>query len=283
MLPDERVVLYQKCTETLLNTWHTWKYRTEDSRNRGRIEKQNRARMEAIAYWMHTAFDTADPTGRAVAAHDDLVKFLTRYIAEEDRSGKGDPRKQAELFLRFVCERAGLLNEVGEAKYSFLHLTFQEYLAATYLRKTGELGGMEVVWQVIGERCGHPRWHEVIRLLIGSLEKEESQAFFLEKILDQENDLDFLERAILAGGCLLDHIPTAEDMADRILRCLLLAARKPRRTKRFRASSASCARSRSESRSTWANRHAVSFPDRRVPGCRPCTQPGAHPGRDWLV
>jgi len=27
VLPDERVVLYQKCTETLLNTWHTWKFR----------------------------------------------------------------------------------------------------------------------------------------------------------------------------------------------------------------------------------------------------------------
>ncbi len=124
VLPDERVVLYQKCTETLLNTWHTWKYRTEDTRNRSRIEKQNRARMEAIAYWMHTTFDTTDPAGRAVAAHAELLEFLTTYIAEVDRPARGT-RDLADVFLRFIRDRAGLLIEVGEAKYSFLHLTFQ--------------------------------------------------------------------------------------------------------------------------------------------------------------
>ena len=98
VLPDERVVLYQKCTETLLNTWHTWKYRTEDTRNRSRIEKQNRARMEAIAYWMHTAFETTDPAGRSVAAHEDLLEFLTSYIAEVDRP-RGEPARSGRRVL----------------------------------------------------------------------------------------------------------------------------------------------------------------------------------------
>ena len=59
VLPDERIVLYQKCTETLLNTWHTWKYRDAEQRAKGRIERYNRARMEAIAYWMQTRGSTA--------------------------------------------------------------------------------------------------------------------------------------------------------------------------------------------------------------------------------
>ena len=117
VLPDERVVLYQKCTETLLNTWHMWKFRTVDTRNRSRIEKQHRARIEAIAYWIHTAFETTDPAGRAVAAHADLLEFLTSYIAEIERPRTGDPHDLAELFLRFIRERAGLLIEVGESKY----------------------------------------------------------------------------------------------------------------------------------------------------------------------
>ena len=42
VLPDERVVLYQKCTETLLNTWHTWKFGAEQVKNRNKIERRNR-------------------------------------------------------------------------------------------------------------------------------------------------------------------------------------------------------------------------------------------------
>ncbi len=46
VLPDERVVLYQKCTETLLNTWHTWKQRDPDLKDRSRVERRNRHRIE---------------------------------------------------------------------------------------------------------------------------------------------------------------------------------------------------------------------------------------------
>jgi hypothetical protein len=52
-LPAERVVLYQKCTETLLNTWHSWKFRNlEDAGQRYKRERLNRERIEAIAYWL---------------------------------------------------------------------------------------------------------------------------------------------------------------------------------------------------------------------------------------
>lgn len=51
VLPDERVVLYQKCTETLLNTWHTWKFQQTGMKHKGKTERRNRKRMEAIAYW----------------------------------------------------------------------------------------------------------------------------------------------------------------------------------------------------------------------------------------
>jgi energy-coupling factor transporter ATP-binding protein EcfA2 len=224
VLPDERVVLYQKCTETLLNTWHTWKFRGEDSKNRSRTEKQNRARMEAIAYWMHTAFDAADPSRRAITSEAEVLDFLAEYILEIEHPRDNEPREMARLFLRFVRERAGLLIEVGEGQYSFLHLTFQEYLAATHLKKTGEVGGLEVIWEVIKDKCANPRWHEVIRLLIGSLERDESQRFVLERIIPPDDFADLQGRALLAGGCLIDRIAPAEGMANKILRVLLLAA-----------------------------------------------------------
>jgi energy-coupling factor transporter ATP-binding protein EcfA2 len=224
VLPDQRVVLYQKCTETLLNTWHTWKFRGEDTQNRSRTEKQHRARMEAIAYWMHMASDAPDPSQRAMVSEIDLIEFLSGYIRDIEHPRNSDSRELAELFLRFIRERAGLLIEVGQGRFSFLHLTFQEYLAATHLRKSGELGGIEVIWTVIEDKCGNPRWHEVVRLLIASLELDKSQHFLLRKIIPGDHDDDLQERALLAGGCLIDRVAPAEEMASSILRAVLTAA-----------------------------------------------------------
>ncbi|MCP4647347.1 MAG: hypothetical protein GY852_06370, partial [bacterium] len=187
VLPDERVVLYQKCTETLLNTWHAWRTRTEHRPRRNKDERRNRARMEAIAYWMHCLIDEKEEKLRTVVSFEDITNFLTEYIEKMERSHRGKPFLLAEEFLGFVKDEAGLLIEVGEGKYSFVHLTFQEYLAATHLRKSGEMGGMEVVWTFIENRCRESRWHEVIRLLTGALERTEAQAFLLERILPRMN------------------------------------------------------------------------------------------------
>jgi hypothetical protein len=225
VLPDERVVLYQKCTETLLNTWHHWRYRTEDTRHRGRVEKQNLDRMEYIAYAMHCAVDASDPTQRSIVTHSQLLDLLASFIEQEERPSTDIPADLADVFVRFVRERAGLLVEVGEGRYSFVHLTFQEYLTASYLRKTGELTGVKIVWTLMQKdgRCENPRWHEVIRLLIGGLTKRESQEFLLKKILSRRPDAKSAELALLAGGCLIDRIQAAEDMADNVIRNLIQA------------------------------------------------------------
>ena len=221
VLPDERVVLYQKCTETLLNTWHTWKFHSEQQRSRNKVERRNRARMEAIAYWMHCLLDEEGETQRAVVPYEDLRDFLAEYITDIEKS-RDNPEELAETFLRFIKERAGLLVEAGDGLYSFLHLTFQEYLSATYLRKSGETAGIGIIWEFIEGRCVDSRWHEVIRLLVGSLERTESQAFLLERIVSGEAGLDDAPRALLAGGCLLDSIDAAEEMHEEILKRLLI-------------------------------------------------------------
>src|SRR6185295_18380667 len=99
--------------------WHTWKFRTEDTRNRSRVEKQNQARMEFIAYSMHGALDSTDPSKRAIVGHDELVTVLADYIGQIEKPRTGEPRQLAEVFLKFVRERAGLLIEVGQGQYSF--------------------------------------------------------------------------------------------------------------------------------------------------------------------
>lgn len=220
VLPDERVVLYQKCTETLLNTWYRWKFRDEDEKSRGRIERRNRRRIEAIAFWMQSRSADAEK-GRAVVPLAELSEFLRNFISKQERLSHQDAEDQADEFLSFVRSRTGLLIEVGDELYSFLHLTFQEYLAATYLISQGELQGVPKVWELIGGDFDNPRWHEVVRLLVASLKSEEGQRFFLDQLLAEGGDPPSVENSLLLGGLVLDGIEPAEQAAEIIFQRVL--------------------------------------------------------------
>ena len=226
VLPDERVVLYQKCTETLLNTWHTWKFRDAEVKNRGKVERRNRRRMEAIAHWMHCQSGGTEINQRAVVPYADLKTFLTDHIAkiEKPRDHDNDPEDLAEEFIEFVKKRAGLLIEIGDNQYSFVHLTFQEYLSASHIITSSEKDGAAGIWNTIADHGNDARWHEVIRLLVAGLRSDESQEFLIKKILSAGGNGQRVTRSRLLGGLLLDGIEPAEVHDEEILSHLLHSA-----------------------------------------------------------
>ncbi|MCU0486206.1 MAG: NACHT domain-containing protein, partial [Anaerolineales bacterium] len=122
VLPDERVVLYQKCTETLLNTWHAWKFRSVDTKEKDKQDRKNRRRLEVIAYWMHQRAGQVKANERSIIPYCELKEFLTDYITniEKPSSLDYDAEDIADEFLRFINQRAGLLVEVGDRQYSFV-------------------------------------------------------------------------------------------------------------------------------------------------------------------
>jgi hypothetical protein len=67
------------------------------------------------------------------------------------------PWMSGEGFLKLVEDSSGLLLERENAVYSFAHLTFQEYLAAAYIREHN-------LESELCERVGSSWWHETIRL-----------------------------------------------------------------------------------------------------------------------
>ncbi|MBF0629206.1 MAG: NACHT domain-containing protein [Magnetococcales bacterium] len=218
ILPDARVVLYQKCVETLLITWHAWK----KSRGGEQAQAQNvaedrmhRNRMEAIAYWMHQQAGKMVADQRAVVPHDELIKFLACYIKENEEHPPSAirPVDRAEEFLTFVKARAGLLVEAGDRLYSFVHLTFQEYLAASHLDVQSESGGDAELWNTLSPILNDPRWHEVIRLLVAGRKSIHSQKNLLQKIQTELEGQSTTHLALLAGGLLLDGITAAKSRA----------------------------------------------------------------------
>jgi len=76
--------------------------------------------------------------------------------------------------MRIGRKRAGLLIETSNRQYSCIHFTFQEYLTATFVCKSGDADGMAVVWVAMRRVVTQSRRHEVLRLLISFLEQAES-------------------------------------------------------------------------------------------------------------
>lgn len=217
VLPDQRVVLYQKCTETLLNTWYKAK-RHDEEIVKGRVERRNRMRVEAIAYWMHKK--SLGNEGRAVVQRNELISFIKNYITENEKIKESDSpaEDQAEIFLEFINNSAGLLIEAGDGLYSFIHLTFQEYLCATYLAAFGEIGGAQTIWDELGGDLQNPRWREVVRLLVASLKSTIGQKFFIDKLLEKNTLGEDRDTILLLIGLLRDAIEPAEDRATDIIR-----------------------------------------------------------------
>ncbi|NQZ06208.1 MAG: NACHT domain-containing protein [Algicola sp.] len=235
VLPDERVVLYQKCTETLLNTWHTWKYRESELKNKGRVERRNRRRMEAIAHWMHCRSGGTAGNQRAVVPYNDLMHFLTEHISSNEKiyDQDCDPQDLAEEFLEFIKKRAGLLIEIGDNQYSFVHLTFQEYLTASDIITNSEMRGVSDMWGTIKAHFVDDRWHEVIRLLIADLKSNASQAYLIDKLLEDKQSKHCVVRGRLLGGLLLDGVEPAEIRKKAIFVQLLEAAARATTTERM--------------------------------------------------
>lgn len=70
--------------------------------------------------------------------------------------------------LQDARDHASLLLERGAGQYGFIHLTFQEYLAAVAI---GQLGQSDItpVAQLLAQHVDDPTWHEVTLLTIGYL------------------------------------------------------------------------------------------------------------------
>lgn len=223
VLPDERVVLYQKCTETLMNTWHTWKFREKEVKNRGKIERRNRRRMEAIAYWMHCRSGSVGRDQRAVIPYSELKNFLTDHIINVEKSNdpNNDPEDLADQFIEFIKKKAGLIIEIGDDQYSFVHLTFQEYLTASYIITSNEKDGASGIWNSIRDCCADTRWHEVIRLLVSELKSEDSQEYIITEMLGNECMGSNATLSLLLVGLLIDGIESAESRKEEIFKRLI--------------------------------------------------------------
>jgi hypothetical protein len=68
--------------------------------------------------------------GDLLASKADVQKWLRASMSE---SGARDSRGESEVLLKYFAQRSGLLVPRGEGKFAFMHLSLQEYFAASFL------------------------------------------------------------------------------------------------------------------------------------------------------
>jgi formylglycine-generating enzyme required for sulfatase activity len=156
-LPERRVELYAKYVETLLKHWNL-------ARGLGRPSARDLDVVETVrvlaplALWMHEI-----SPGVGLVKRGEVQRKLKEIYAQR---GVDEPERSARQLLRDAREYASLLLERGSGAYGFIHLTFQEYLAAVAIAQRGQRDVGPVV-EALAEHVGDDNWYEVTRLTIG--------------------------------------------------------------------------------------------------------------------
>ncbi len=200
-LPERRVQLYDQYVSTLLSTWNRARSLSGRAPGRDLDEIQTVRILAPLALWMHEV-----SPGVGLVKREDLTRKLQELFAER---GDGSPEIAARQFLQDVREHAALLLERGPGEFGFIHLTFEEYLAAVALALRGQ-GNSEPIAEKLSAHIGEQAWREVALLTIGYLAIRQQlpkvAGEVIERLVESQPGAPG-EAVVLAGDAVLDTWP----------------------------------------------------------------------------
>jgi predicted NACHT family NTPase len=179
-LPEQRAELYERCVDVLLAEKH--KEVTPalfELVDRGGTLPEKRGLLAFLAYQMMVAGEEGGRTVSEDQIQDWLRPRFVRLRGEEEAG------RELSLFIQAMRERGSLLDERG-GRYSFLHLTFQEYLCAYYLAETVREVDKIVAFLAQEGRLAQAWWRETILLVAGylGLKSEETALGLIRRLAD---------------------------------------------------------------------------------------------------
>jgi formylglycine-generating enzyme required for sulfatase activity len=199
-LPERRVELYQKYVETLLKQWN--RARSLDGRGARELDVLETLRVLApLALAMHE-----QSPGVGLVKREQVRATLEEIYRRRDVA---DPEAAAQRLLDDVREHVGLLLERGPGQYGFIHLTFQEYLAAIALAQQAQRDVGAMV-SALARHVGDATWREVSLLAIGYLgivqQRDEAASEVVERLM-REAPGQSGQAATLCGEAVADAWP----------------------------------------------------------------------------
>jgi formylglycine-generating enzyme required for sulfatase activity/energy-coupling factor transporter ATP-binding protein EcfA2 len=197
-LPDRRVELYRLAVEALAETWN--RARGLGGQAIDLYLGQRRLDSEfvvnvlgPVALWLHEH----QPGG--LMDQRDLDSKLAEILRDNEGVTQARALELASDFIDLMRRGTGLLQERGLGLFGFVHLSFEEYLAARAIAHIHEDPAAAIL-----QHWSEPAWREVILLALGASGK--AQASRLMKVL-LEAPADGNMRGkniVLAGQALAD-------------------------------------------------------------------------------
>ncbi len=199
-LPERRVDLYRLCVEALAETWN--RARSLSGREvdvyLGGEKLTERFIVNLLgpaALWVQEQH----PGG--VVERADLERQIADTLQRTDGLPAGRADRLAQSFIALVCHDTGLLQERGHGQFGFLHLTFEEYLAARAMLESVTVADLD---GLLHERSTDPRWREVLRLLVAAASQREARRLLLHMLRAPTTPETHGRPVVLAGECLYD-------------------------------------------------------------------------------
>ncbi len=182
-LPQKRARLYEECIDVLLEHWRVAKGLTVDI-----TAQAGRKALQPVALWLH------EEEGRTRAKAEELAPHI-EPVLKTLKWTKGS----AKDFLRTIRDESGLLTSWNQDHYGFMHLGFQEYLAAREIRR--KYFEDETVLQKLASHFGESWWEEVGLLLLAF---EDDPSLFIPYMRELVKQPTFSEHSHLVEACLDD-------------------------------------------------------------------------------
>ena len=190
-LPNQRALLYERVIANMISPDFHRDDHVITLLNR-QIGERHIELMRVVAFAMHSA---GEKQGKFIAK-DQLKRAL-----KDARSFDDDA---IDAFIRLINRRDTLLSERGGV-YRFIHLSFQEHLAAQYIRLVkGDEGGLKSIASYLhqADASGTPPvlqswWREPILLIVGQFGEAERAENFLRELARVSPDAATLHLACL--------------------------------------------------------------------------------------
>jgi hypothetical protein len=186
-LPEQRVDLYDECVDVLLGQRREAE-RVQVSRRFGSLNEKQEERQYEERAWVRKRFAEIAlfiivSEGDEVTKSD-VVKLLTPRFRDQGATNEEQAIAWAELFLDRQELRSGLLVSRRSQSYRFVHLTFQEYLAAWHLSNQEVNDALKLIRPYLRQQ----KWFEVLQLLGGEWAKQSDEKLdrYLSWLLEQQ-------------------------------------------------------------------------------------------------
>ncbi|MER7002166.1 NACHT domain-containing protein [Dactylosporangium sp. NPDC000555] len=184
-LPENRVELYNVALDMLLQ-------RRDNERSvvsalaMSRTDKTQF--LQDIAYWLVR-------NGRSDAERGEVVEALQRKLLTMVQI-----RGTAEQIYAYLLERSGLLREPVVGRVDFVHLTFQEHLAALGVLSSGDLG-------LLLASAHLDQWREVVIMAVGNASSRDREKIMRGLLARAEEERDHREQMVLLAFLCLETAP----------------------------------------------------------------------------